>query len=83
MGTRFGEGRKIQATASLAYSLEHEAVAVMFEFLPNLEGTFLCPSPSSFPLRESIEAYVSDRFICDNINESTFIIKRMSHQGQF
>jgi hypothetical protein len=47
------------------------------------KGLFFVLPTSSFPLRESIEAYVSDRFICDNINESTFIIKRMSHQGQF
>ena len=47
------------------------------------KGLFFFLPTSSFPLRESIEAYVSDRFICDNINESTFIIKRMSHQGQF
>ena len=46
--------------AILAYLLEHVAVAVTLDLEPNSHGTFARPSPSSFPLRESIEAFVSD-----------------------
>ena len=48
------------AKAVLAFLLKHVAVAVTLDSKPISDGTFASPSPSSFPLRESIEAFVSD-----------------------